>query len=175
MRSFQTNAPFIQVSVWFSSDPFCVHFSGFERRSQKCSFLYIKNYSGQNGRKHCNGKQWMKSVIEKIWNDEWRGQRKDLMFCKYSTTVIDVARLNWSDQWNKSCCLRNTAETILTSLSLQCFTRCCSKSGIPCRVKETSAEWNEAPNWSWMTGNDEEPRLILIWSCHLTCENKLGE
>ena len=33
---------------------------------------------------------------------------------------------------------------------------------IPCWVKETSAEWNEAPNWSWMTGNDVEPRLTPI-------------
>lgn len=62
---------------------------------------------------------------------------------------------------------------ISMSLSLLCLTRWLL---VPKETEQESAEWNESPNWSSVTGNDKELRLTAIQSCHFRYKwPKLGE
>lgn len=128
-------------------------------------------------------KQKMKRGMEKTQDDErersicdypgskvWKFSSLPSQTWSHLSNVLHIILLEKSALW---CGKKHQSAPM--SLSLQNFTRCYSLCQILCRAKETSADWNEAPNWCWMTGNDVEPRLPPIHRCHFRYEfPKLG-
>lgn len=122
---------------------FCFHVTHLEF-PRLTVFLHMKN--NKNKKKTRRG--------EMIEHHE---KRIYYILCIY----VDAIKLKLSSDnlWNLSDRLCNTAENNFHGFSLQCLMLLC---WIPCRARETSGEWNEAPNWCWMTGNYVQPTLILL-------------